>query len=81
MTTDEILDKVKQTISDRLEVKESDIHKDSDFINDLGADSLGKFELVADLEEIFDIEISEEAQDDILTVGDAVHYIDKALKS
>ena len=81
MTVNEILAKMKETIVDRLEVNPSQITMESDFINDLGADSLGKFELVADLEELFDIDISEEAQDEILTVGDAVKYINKTLNA
>ncbi len=49
------------------------------FIEDLGADSLDTVELVMAFEEEFGIEIPDDAAESIVTVGDAVKYIDKAL--
>ena len=48
------------------------------FIEDLGADSLDTVELVMAFEEEFGIEIPDDAAESIVTVGDAVKYIDKA---
>ena len=72
-----ILEKVKEIIVDQLDVEEDKIELESSFQNDLGADSLDVVELVMALEEEFDIEISDEEAEKILTVKDAVSYIEK----
>ena len=74
-------DKVKQIIVDQLGVEPADVTATSSFVDDLGADSLDRVELVMTLEETFGIEIPDEAAEKIATVQDAVDYIQKNAKS
>lgn len=67
--------KVKSIIVEQLGVAADDVKESASFIEDLGADSLDIVELVMALEEEYDIEISDEDAEKILTVGDAVGYI------
>ncbi|WP_243386818.1 acyl carrier protein [Bacillus kexueae] len=71
----EVLDRVTKIIVDRLGVDESEVKLESSFKDDLGADSLDVVELVMELEDEFDMEISDEDAEKIVTVGDAVNYI------
>ena len=73
----EILDKVCSIVSEQLSVEAGEVKPDSNFQNDLGADSLDTVELVMALEEAFDIEIPDEAAEGIATVGDAVKFIEE----
>ncbi|ELK46110.1 acyl carrier protein [Halobacillus sp. ACCC02827] len=68
-------DRVKQIIVDRLDVDESKVVMEASFKEDLEADSLDVVELVMELEDEFDLEISDEEAEKINTVGDAVNYI------
>jgi acyl carrier protein len=70
-----IFEKVRKIVAEQLSVDEADVKPISNFQNDLGADSLDTVELVMALEEAFDIEIPDEAAEKIITVGDAVQYI------
>ncbi len=69
-------DKVKKIVMDHLGIEESKITMDSKFIDDLGADSLDTVELVMAFEEQFGIEIPDDAAETILTVQNAVDFID-----
>jgi len=71
----EIFDRVKNIIVDRLGVEEGEVKLESSFKEDLGADSLDVVELVMELEDEFDMEISDEDAEKINTVGDVVTYI------
>ena len=72
-------DKIKSIIAEQLGVKEDEVKADSNFIDDLGADSLDTVELIMALEEEFNIEIPDEDAEKMLTVTDVVKYIgDKA---
>jgi len=73
----EILEKVCSIVSEQLSVETGEVKPDSNFQNDLGADSLDTVELVMALEEAFDIEIPDEAAEGIATVGDAVKFIEE----
>ena len=73
----EILEKVCSIVSEQLSVETGEVKADSNFENDLGADSLDTVELVMALEEAFDIEIPDEAAEGIATVGDAVKFIEE----
>jgi acyl carrier protein len=71
----EIGDKVKEIVSQQLDVDKANIKDESAFIDDLGADSLAIVELVLAFEEQFEIDIPDEDTEKIRTVGDAVSYI------
>jgi acyl carrier protein len=76
----EIVEKVRQIISEQLGVDEAEVTPSASFVDDLGADSLDQVELVMALEEAFDLEISDEDAEKILTVQNATDYIDKHAK-
>ena len=69
-------EKVKKIVMDHLGIEESKISLDSKFIDDLGADSLDTVELVMAFEEQFGIEIPDDAAETILTVQNAIDFID-----
>lgn len=71
-----VLDRVTKVIVDRLGVDESEVQLEKSFREDLGADSLDVVELVMELEDEFDMEISDEDAEQISTVGSAVKYIE-----
>ena len=70
-----MLERVTKIIVDRLGVEESEVTEDASFKDDLGADSLDVVELVMELEDECDMEISDDDAEKIATVGDAVNYI------
>lgn len=74
MTT--VVERVSKVIVDRLGVDESEVKLEASFRDDLGADSLDVVELVMELEDEFDMEISDEDAEKIATVGDAISYIE-----
>jgi len=76
----ELVEKVKQIVSEQLGVDEGEVTPSASFVDDLGADSLDQVELVMALEEAFDLEISDEDAEKIRTVQDAIDYIDKHAK-
>ena len=76
----EVVEKVKQIISEQLGVDEAEVTPSASFSDDLGADSLDQVELVMALEEAFNLEIGDEDAEKILTVQDAIDYIDKRAK-
>ncbi len=80
MTKDEILKKVKEITSEQLGVDEAQITPDAKFVDDLGADSLDTVELVMALEEEFDLEISDEDAEKLVTVQKAVDYVEDHLE-
>ena len=72
----DIADKVKKMVVDHLGVDEAKVTDESNFIDDLGADSLDTVELVMAFEEEFGSEISDSEAEKILTVGDAIKFIE-----
>lgn len=70
-----VFEKVKEIIVNQLGVDADEITMNSDFIEDLGADSLDVVEFIMALESEFDIEIPEEEAENVRTVGDVVDYI------
>ena len=72
----DISQKVKKMVAEHLGVEESKVAEESNFIDDLGADSLDTVELVMAFEEEFGSEISDSEAEKILTVGDAIKFIE-----
>ena len=72
----DISDKVKKMVADHLGVDETKVVDEANFIDDLGADSLDTVELVMAFEEEFGSEISDSEAEKILTVGDAIKFIE-----
>lgn len=69
-------DKISKMIIERFGVDEQKITRDLTFQEDLGADSLDVVELIMELEDVFNVQISDEDAEKIITIGDAVDYID-----
>ena len=74
-----MLEKLTQILVEQLGVDKSEVTPESNFIDDLGADSLDVFQIVIAIEEQFDIEISDQDAEEIKTVGDAVRYIESKI--
>ena len=72
-------EKLRDIIVEVLNVDENEVTMESTFIDDLGADSLEVFQIIMGIEEEFDIEIPNEEAEKIVTVGDAVEQIKKAV--
>ena len=72
-------EKLQEIIAEVLNVDPEEITMDTTFVDDLGADSLDVFQIIMGIEEEFDIEISNEVAEKIVTVGDAVEQIKKAV--
>jgi acyl carrier protein len=75
MSPEEIESKVKEIISQQLEVSLEQLRPEASFVDDLKADSLAVVELVLALEQEFKLEIPEEDTEQIKTVKDATNYI------
>ena len=67
--------RLRQLVSDQLGVDVSEMRPESSFHEDLGADSLDVVELVMAIEEVFDLEISDEEAESMRTVGDVETYV------
>ena len=74
-------EKLKAIIVEVLNVDENEVSMESTFIDDLGADSLDVFQIIMGIEEECDIEIPNEEAEKIVTVGDAVEAIKKAVNN
>ncbi|GGE97964.1 hypothetical protein GCM10007285_27020 [Stappia taiwanensis] len=74
----DIADRVKKIVIEHLGVDAEKVTVEASFIDDLGADSLDTVELVMAFEEEFGVEIPDDAAETILTVGDAVKFLEKA---
>jgi acyl carrier protein len=79
MTEEELLKKITAVVVEKLGVKPEDVTPDASFVNDLGADSLDRVELVMALEDEFDIEILDEDAEKFIKVSDVLSYIQNKL--
>lgn len=79
MTHEEIVDKVKAIIVDKLGAEESEVTESANFTNDLGADSLDTVELLMEFEKVFDVKIPDEETSGIATVADAIAKVEEKL--
>ena len=75
MTENEVFEKVKSLVVEKLNVDPAKVTMDANFRKDFGADSLDTYELVYALEEETGITISDEMANEFETVGDAVRYL------
>jgi acyl carrier protein len=73
----DIADRVKKIVIEHLGVDGEKVTEGASFIDDLGADSLDTVELVMAFEEEFGVEIPDDAAETILTVGDAINFLEK----
>ena len=71
-------EKIKKIICEQLEVSEEDVVPEASFVDDLGADSLDQVELIMAMEEEFDVSISDEDAEKIITVRNAIEYIEQS---
>jgi len=76
----QVNDRVKKVVAEVCKVGLADVKDQSDFVKDLGMESIQSIELVASFEEEFDIEIDEDDVTDITTVDRASEYIKQAIK-
>ena len=72
-------EKLQGIIAEVLNLEPDDITMEATFVDDLGADSLDIFQIIMGIEEAFDIEIPNDAAEQIVTVGDAAEQIKNAL--
>ena len=77
MSQEAILEKVRSIVAEQLSVDAGEVKPESNFQNDLGADSLDTVELVMAFEEEFGVEIPDDAAERILTVKDAVSFLEE----
>lgn len=76
----QIADKVKAIIIDKLGVEDAEVTPEASFANDLGADSLDTVELIMEFEKEFNISIPDDSAEKIVTVGDAISYLEENQK-
>ena len=76
-----MFEKVREIISEKLNVDPDEIKLESSIVDDLGADSLDIVELVMALEEEFDIEIPDADAEKVVTVGDVVEFINSQVEN
>tara|TARA_X000001036_G_scaffold183243_1_gene173206 strand:+ start:3257 stop:3553 length:297 start_codon:yes stop_codon:yes gene_type:complete len=74
--SEDVKSKIKKIVADHLGIEEEKVTEEASFIDDLGADSLDTVELVMAFEEEFGSEISDSEAEKILTVGDAIKFIE-----
>jgi acyl carrier protein len=72
---DEVYERIREVLAERLSVEEPDITEEANFQEDLGADSLDLVEMIMELEDQFGIKIPDEDAQQIQTVGQAVDYV------
>ena len=71
-----VFEKIREIVAEQLGISEDEIKMETNFIDDLGADSLDLFQVIMELEEEFDVKV--EDVENIKTVQDAVEFIEKA---
>ncbi|HZX11500.1 MAG: acyl carrier protein [Candidatus Aminicenantes bacterium] len=80
MDREELLNKVKEIVSDKLSISEDQVTEEASFIDDLGADSLDTVELIMALEDEFELDIPDEEAEKLDTVGKALDYVLEKVK-
>ncbi len=72
-----VMEKVSALLAEQFEVEATSITADTDFVQDLNADSLDVVDMLMSLEDAFDVEIPDEEIENIHTVGDLVSFIEE----
>lgn len=75
-----MLEKLKNIICEYVDVDKNEITENSRFVEDLGFTSYDFMSMVGEIEEIFDIEVEERSVADIVTVGEAISYIESLME-
>jgi acyl carrier protein len=75
----DLVERIKKIICEQLDVAEEDVVPNASFVDDLGADSLDQVELIMAMEEEFNVSITDEDAEKIVTVQNAIDYVKKAL--
>ncbi len=81
LTTTEISEKVRNVLAGELKLKPEELQPEKRISEDLGADSIQRIELVMKLEEAFDIKIPDDDAMGLVTIQDAIDYVQKHLNS
>ena len=77
-----IQNRIMEMVADRFNKSVEDLTRDTEFVSDLGADSLDQVELTIDIEDEFGLpEVPEDALVKIVTIGDLVDYVESALEA
>ena len=72
-----MLEKIRESLEEELNIDPEDVNEDSDFRDDLGIDSLDLFELVMNLENEYGVEFPAEELESLRTVGDVIDFLEK----
>jgi len=72
----DLSDRIQSIVADQLGVERTEVTKDASILDDLGADSLDVVELVMTLEEAFDIEVPDDAVEEMRTIGDIQRFVE-----
>jgi acyl carrier protein len=75
-----ITDRVSKIIADKLVIDASEVTKEANFKQDLGADSIDLVELIMEFEREFELSIPDEKAEEIQTVGNAIDFLEEAIK-
>jgi len=72
----DLSDRIQSIVAEQLGVDRADVTKDASILDDLGADSLDVVELVMTLEEAFEIEVPDDAVEEMRTIGDIQRFVE-----
>ena len=72
----DLSDRIQTIVADQLGVERAEVTKDASILDDLGADSLDVVELVMTLEEAFEIEVPDDAVEEMRTIGDIQRFVE-----
>jgi acyl carrier protein len=73
--------RIQSIVAEQLGVDIADVTKDASILDDLGADSLDVVELVMTLEDTFDIDVPDEAVEELRTIGDVQRFVESHIAS
>ena len=80
VTTEEIFQKIRQILAEKLKMKEEQISKDSHLVDDIGVDSVDFWEIIAKVEQEFEIDVADDEVKGVNTVQDIVDVLKDKLE-